>query len=1286
MPPKSDASIELRSSASSSSLPRAPELQRSYTSPAVPARDVGPSNGPHTTLVPVLRKRHSNYLRGSERSTSPIPELPPHRPPRNPARTGSIISDIQAPRQKSKPRSRPSTAGGTKEDVTPWEFQPGPAEFQEVSRMRSASVAPSLKSKASSTGMGTGPVEEVTPWELFPAPVTLPSPKHSASTPITSSAPSLRLLHPVRSTGLVEDVTPWELEPSPMAIHPVPYDLPLPPPLASSRSSLLSEPSGSSMHNRISTATGPTEEVTPWELQAVPTTEDVPEKEPPKPLRQRNSLTMSKAQLEEVMPWELYPVPPLPVMNGGSSIPKNGPQSARLSTSSTKASLSDFSLIRRRRSTGSRPVKGRSNSHSNTPKPSTRQPSSHSPPTNGHDHDRIPMPRSAMSSAAISSSDVWPDNASASSEQMVPPSGRSASKRTKSTKSHGSNANFSTADRTILEELKRNINVRNAQFIMKGVAVHLTDGSVSSGKKHHPYSPRDVPYPRSYCREVIDLDVWETLFCQDICESLTWHVFEEPPIKVLDIGCGTGTWILNCARTWRETQFVGLDIVPLHPDLQQVGSSELASRITWVQANFLEGLPFPKDEFDFVHIKRIALGVPEDKWDALFDEISRVMKPGGALEMVEEDLFFPGKLMDHDEDQAYAPSMLSRSSSVTSNNGRSDFPGPIQEADGDEKRSRESSTDATPVTSTPATTNPPSCPPSPIHVIVNGGNVRDNDNDDAKSNAGTTTPPGSPKGYITLIPPHSRSTARPLLYVKPGHHSYGHLFAASTSPPKPASSSFSNSAVSLLNSLTHSHSDSDHNHNLFRRRRSSSNLTSASSVVAQPLLNTIPSSTSVDSSREVPPPIPAPKIVPLLLRTPAKAPANPRDHSLLEYIYTETLSSRFINSSPLALLSTYLEYHFKDARSHPPLMYTFPPKPARHILDDDDSSSDSDDGDFAFPLPPKVERSPVRSKSSRKSLSPSSRSGLSDENGELYEEHRWLSMQGLLRQSSPYVSLDGSLGYGYSPAPKSSFNFSVSMGSNGKSESRMPNKTLNIDLRTLNLHLALRAKEILACSETMWEWIRETQHSPRRRGPPRGPSFEAPRASGSFGHSAPPNYRSTVLDMSRDDFNQLLLNFEMDMQDQASVSSALRERFHWSVIDSAPSQSRKIFNTACDKYEKWLKSERRSSFSLGRPSRNSLSNLLTAGLATPTAFETPLATPRPFRNRSNSHNLLSSRPSAGEMNGKPYGPPSIAPSRSEASVHFAPPPVIEHLELAPTQKLSRTMRVFVAWKPEDPAT
>ncbi|OBZ68915.1 Demethylmenaquinone methyltransferase [Grifola frondosa] len=190
-------------------------------------------------------------------------------------------------------------------------------------------------------------------------------------------------------------------------------------------------------------------------------------------------------------------------------------------------------------------------------------------------------------------------------------------------------AQFSTVDRTILDQLRRKVQAREEQFILR------------NGKKHHAFSAKEVPYPRSYERHVIDLDV---------CT----------PTKVLDIGCGTGTWILDAARQWKNTHFVGLDIVPLHPDLMQIGSLDLASRITWVQANFLEGLPFPNEEFDYVRFTRIARGVPEDKWDDLFEEITRVMKPGTAFELLEEDLYFPGRLRD-----SASPSPSSRTPQTT---------------------------------------------------------------------------------------------------------------------------------------------------------------------------------------------------------------------------------------------------------------------------------------------------------------------------------------------------------------------------------------------------------------------------------------------------------------------------------------------------------------------------------------------------------------------------------------------------------------------------------------------
>jgi len=69
-------------------------------------------------------------------------------------------------------------------------------------------------------------------------------------------------------------------------------------------------------------------------------------------------------------------------------------------------------------------------------------------------------------------------------------------------------AKFSTADRTILEELKANIRAREAQFVIKGAGHRILGGRKSNGKKHHPYPKDEVPYPRSYDREVVDLCVF----------------------------------------------------------------------------------------------------------------------------------------------------------------------------------------------------------------------------------------------------------------------------------------------------------------------------------------------------------------------------------------------------------------------------------------------------------------------------------------------------------------------------------------------------------------------------------------------------------------------------------------------------------------------------------------------------------------------------------------------------------------------------------------------------------
>lgn len=154
--------------------------------------------------------------------------------------------------------------------------------------------------------------------------------------------------------------------------------------------------------------------------------------------------------------------------------------------------------------------------------------------------------------------------------------------------------------------------------------------------------------------------------------------------------------------------------------------------------------------------------------------------------------------------------------------------------------------------------------------------------------------------YTPLIPPHSRSTARPTLFVKTPNHQNGTTFAGSV--------------ASLLNSLgPRPPSPVEDGSPTARRRRRSSGVVGANTDVYPPGLRSradssgIQSQASIDSvptrnSRQS-------KSEPYFLRQ-YKAPVNPRDHAILEAIYTEMLSSRFINMTPLSILQNYLEYHF----------------------------------------------------------------------------------------------------------------------------------------------------------------------------------------------------------------------------------------------------------------------------------------------------------------------------------------------------------------------------------------
>jgi SAM-dependent methyltransferase len=103
------------------------------------------------------------------------------------------------------------------------------------------------------------------------------------------------------------------------------------------------------------------------------------------------------------------------------------------------------------------------------------------------------------------------------------------------------------------------------------------------------------------------------------------------PSHVLDVGCGTGQWAYELSEQFPNALVVGLDLEPSKPIRPD--------NYRFVRANLLHGLPFLQERFDFVHQRLLATsGVPLKSWSAVVDDLVRVTRPGGWLELAEARL------------------------------------------------------------------------------------------------------------------------------------------------------------------------------------------------------------------------------------------------------------------------------------------------------------------------------------------------------------------------------------------------------------------------------------------------------------------------------------------------------------------------------------------------------------------------------------------------------------------------------------------------------------------------
>ncbi|WP_209306361.1 class I SAM-dependent methyltransferase [Blastococcus sp. CT_GayMR19] len=107
-----------------------------------------------------------------------------------------------------------------------------------------------------------------------------------------------------------------------------------------------------------------------------------------------------------------------------------------------------------------------------------------------------------------------------------------------------------------------------------------------------------------------------------------------PGHRVLEIGCGTGNLLLAAKRSQPAATVVGVD-----PDLTALARAQRKAHrrglAVQLDRGYADELPYADDSVDVVLSSFMLHHVPADRREPAMREVRRVLRPGGALHLVD---------------------------------------------------------------------------------------------------------------------------------------------------------------------------------------------------------------------------------------------------------------------------------------------------------------------------------------------------------------------------------------------------------------------------------------------------------------------------------------------------------------------------------------------------------------------------------------------------------------------------------------------------------------------------
>jgi ubiquinone/menaquinone biosynthesis C-methylase UbiE len=109
---------------------------------------------------------------------------------------------------------------------------------------------------------------------------------------------------------------------------------------------------------------------------------------------------------------------------------------------------------------------------------------------------------------------------------------------------------------------------------------------------------------------------------------------------ILDVGCGTGGWLIEAAQACPEMSLVGIDISQrmIKYAYAQAEAHHVHDRIEFHIMDALQTLDFPAASFDLVNLRLGVSFLRTWDWPKVLGELLRITKPGGVIRITDSEI------------------------------------------------------------------------------------------------------------------------------------------------------------------------------------------------------------------------------------------------------------------------------------------------------------------------------------------------------------------------------------------------------------------------------------------------------------------------------------------------------------------------------------------------------------------------------------------------------------------------------------------------------------------------